>query len=201
MAFFHPSKYKLHLGDEKMLIDWSSKVIQSKIVYYGPAMSGKTTSIRTLFRKLGQSDKIESIETSTGRTLFFDFGSLELTRNDWTIRMYIWSATGQDYYAETRSTVLAGSDGIVFVVDVQSHLLQDNVRSWEELRQFYGDKLGMALPVVVMLNKTDLPDALSRQRIADALQLNNGIHIFPTIATEGFNVSESFSAILQKVFQ
>ncbi len=201
MAFFHPSKYKLPPGDEKMLIDWSSKVIQSKIVYYGPAMSGKTTSIRTLFRKLGQSDKIESIETSTGRTLFFDFGSLELTRNDWTIRMYIWSATGQDYYAETRSTVLAGSDGIVFVVDVQSHLLQDNVRSWEELRQFYGDKLGMALPVVVMLNKTDLPDALSRQRIADALQLNNGIHIFPTIATEGFNVSESFSAILQKVFQ
>ncbi len=184
-----------------MLIDWSSKVIQSKIVYYGPAMSGKTTSIRTLFNKLGQSKKIESIETTTGRTLFFDFGSLELQRNDWTIRMYIWSATGQDYYAETRSTVLAGTDGIVFVVDVQPHLLEDNVRSWEELKKFYGEKLGQDLPVVVMLNKWDLPEALSRERVTQALELKNGIHVFPTIATEGYNVSESFSAVLQKVFQ
>ena len=164
-------------------------------------MSGKTTSIRNLFNKLGQSEKIESIETTTGRTLFFDFGSLELTRNDWTLRMYIWSATGQDYYAETRSTVLAGTDGIVFVVDLQPHLLQDNIRSWEELKQFYGEKLGNELPVVVMLNKTDLHETLSRQRITESLELHNGIHVYPTIATEGLNISESFSAILQKVFQ
>lgn len=184
-----------------MLIDWSSKIIQSKIVYYGPAMSGKTTSIRTLFSKLGQSDKIESIETSTGRTLFFDFGSLDLHRNDWTIRMYIWSATGQDYYAETRSTVLAGTDGIVFVADVQPHLLDDNIRSWKELTEFYGEKLGQDLPVVIMLNKWDLPETISRERVTDALELKNGIHVFPTIATEGYNVSEAFSVILQKVFQ
>ncbi len=184
-----------------MLIDWSSKIIQSKIVYYGPAMSGKTTSIRTLFTKLGQSEKIESIETTTGRTLFFDFGSLDITRNEWTLRIYIWSATGQDYYAETRSTVLAGTDGIVFVADVQPTLLQDNIRSWDELQKFFGEKLCQTLPIVVSLNKWDLPNALSRQRITDALKLNNGIHVFPTIATEGYNVPEAFSAILQQIFQ
>jgi small GTP-binding protein len=164
-------------------------------------MSGKTTSIRTLFSQLGQSEKIESIETTTGRTLFFDFGSLEINRNDWTLRIYIWSATGQDYYAETRSTVLAGTDGIVFVADVQAHLLPDNVRSWEELQTFFGEKLGQTLPVVVTLNKWDLSETLSRKFITETLNLQNSIQVFPTIATEGYNVSEAFSTIIQQILQ
>lgn len=164
-------------------------------------MSGKTTSIQTLFKKLNQYEKIESIETTTGRTLFFDFGSLELTHNDWTLRLYIWSATGQDYYAETRSTVLAGADGIVFVADIQPHILEDNVRSWNELKNFYGNQLGRELPVVIMLNKTDLPNVLTRHRITDALDVHNGIHVFPSIALDGYNVTEAFSAIIQQIFQ
>jgi small GTP-binding protein len=164
-------------------------------------MSGKTTSIQSLFKKLGQYEKIESIETTTGRTLFFDFGSLEITRNEWTLRMYIWSATGQDYYAETRSTVLAGADGIIFVADIQPHLLEDNVRSWNELKNFYGKKLGQELPVVIMLNKWDLPDGLNRQRITEALDVHNGIYVFPSIALDGYNVTEAFSAIIQQIFQ
>jgi small GTP-binding protein len=164
-------------------------------------MSGKTTSIQSLFKKLGQYEKIESIETTTGRTLFFDFGSLEITRNDWTLRMYIWSATGQDYYAETRSTVLAGADGIIFVADIQPHLLEDNVRSWDELNKFYGKKLGHELPVVIMLNKWDLPDGLNRQRITEALDVHNGIYVFPSIAPDGYNVTEAFSVIIQQIFQ
>jgi GTPase SAR1 family protein len=184
-----------------MLIDWSSKVLQSKIVYYGPAMSGKTTSIRTLFKCLGHERKIESIETSTGRTLFFDFGTLEIDRNDWTIRIYIWSATGQDYYAETRSTVLAGTDGIVFVADSQPHLLEDNLQSWKELQLYFGDRLGNELPVVIALNKRDKPNPISRHRLSQVLQLNNGIHFEQTIATNGHNIKEVFSLIIQAVFQ
>ena len=184
-----------------MLIDWSSKVLQSKIVYYGPAMSGKTTSIRTLFKCLGQEHKIESIETSTGRTLFFDFGTLEIDRNDWTIRIYIWSATGQDYYAETRSTVLSGTDGIVFVADSQPDILEDNLRSWKELQLYFGNRLGNELPVVIALNKWDKPNPISRRHLSFALQLNNGIHFVQTIATNGHNIKEVFSQILQAVFQ
>jgi GTPase SAR1 family protein len=184
-----------------MLIDWSSKVLQSKIVYYGPAMSGKTTSIRTLFKCLGQEGKIESIETSTGRTLFFDFGTIEIDRNDWTIRIYIWSATGQDYYAETRSTVLSGTDGIVFVADSQSELLDDNVRSWNELELYFGNRLGSELPVVIALNKWDKPNPISCRRLSTTVHLNNGIHFVQTIATSGYNIKEVFSLIIQAVFQ
>ena len=184
-----------------MLIDWNSKVLQSKIVYYGPAMSGKTTSIRTLFKCLGQERKIESIETSTGRTLFFDFGTLEIDWTDWIIRIYIWSATGQDYYAETRSTVLAGTDGIVFVADSQPHLFEDNLRSWKELELFFGDRLGNELPVVIALNKWDKPNPISHRRLASTLHLNNGVHFVQTIATNGYNIKEVFSLIIHAIFQ
>jgi GTPase SAR1 family protein len=184
-----------------MIIDWSSKVIQTKVVYYGPAMSGKTTSIRSLFKKFNQSQKIESIETTTGRTLFFDFGALDLHRDNWTLRVYIWSATGQDYYAETRPTVVKGTDGIVFVADVQPHLLNDNLRSWQELRDMFGDKLGDYLPVVIQMNKWDLPDAITRQRLAHILGLDNGVHVFQTIAPEGYNISETFATIIQHILR
>jgi small GTP-binding protein len=182
-----------------MLIDWSTKIIQSKVVYYGPAMSGKTTSIKTLFQKLGQGGKIESIETTSGRTLFFDFGAINLERGDWTLQIYIWSATGQDYYAETRSTVLSGTDGIIFVADIQPHLLDDNTRSWKELKSMFGDQLLQDIPVIINMNKWDLPKAISRDTLTQALALKNGAKIFPTIATQGYNITESFAAILKAV--
>ncbi len=184
-----------------MIIDWSSKVIQTKVVYYGPAMSGKTTSIRSLFKKFDQSKKIESIETTTGRTLFFDFGALDLHRESWTLRIYIWSATGQDYYAETRPTVVKGTDGIIFVADVQPHLLDDNLQSWQELRDMFGEKLGGLLPVVIQMNKWDLSDAISRQRLTHTLGLDNYIHVFQTIALEGYNITEAFAAIIHHILK
>ncbi|MFX1563444.1 MAG: ATP/GTP-binding protein [Promethearchaeota archaeon] len=183
-----------------MLIDWSTKIIQSKVVYYGPAMSGKTTSIKELFSKLGQGEKLESIETTTGRTLFFDFGAINLERGEWTLQIYLWSATGQDYYAETRSTVLTGTDGIIFVADTQPHLLDDNVRSWQELKSMFGDQLHQVIPVVVNMNKCDLPDAISQERLVQALALNNGVEIFATIATNGLNITESFAALIKAIF-
>jgi len=184
-----------------MLIDWSGKVIQTKVVYYGPAMSGKTTSILSLFRRLGQGDRIESIETTTGRTLFFDFGALELEKGGWKLLVYVWSATGQDYYAETRSTVLSGTDAIIFVADSQPHLLDENVRSWQELQSFFGDRLGRDVPVVLCLNKWDTPNPISRDRIMSALGLRNGIPILPTIAIKGHNVVEAFKAAVQLILR
>ncbi|MFX1562202.1 MAG: ATP/GTP-binding protein [Promethearchaeota archaeon] len=182
-----------------MLIDWSTKIIQSKVVYYGPAMSGKTTSIKTLFQKLGQGEKIESIETTSGRTLFFDFGAINLERGDWTLQVYIWSATGQDYYAETRSTVLSGTDGIIFVADIQPHLLDDNIRSWRELNEMFRDQLHQTIPVVITMNKYDLPNAITQEKLVQALALKNGVQIFTTIATQGRNITESFAAILKSI--
>lgn len=182
-----------------MLIDWSQRIIQTKIVYYGPAMSGKTESIRALFNRLNISSRLESIETTSGRTLFFDYGPIELSHGDWIIQIHIWSATGQDYYAETRSTVLAGTDGLVFVADSSPTLINENQRCWNELKGFFGERLSEEVPVVFALNKRDILPAISRFEFVNTLGLNGTSLIFETIATQGTFTLDILQGILRKI--
>ncbi len=182
-----------------MIIDWSQRIIQTKIVYYGPAMSGKTASIRALFHRLNILSRLESIETTSGRTLFFDYGPIELSHGEWIIQIHIWSATGQDYYAETRSTVLAGTDGIVFVADSNPNLINDNRRCWNELKGFFGERLVDAVPVVFALNKRDILPAISRFEFITTLGLNGTSLIFETIATQGSFTIEILQGILRQI--
>ncbi len=182
-----------------MLIDWSQRIIQTKIVYYGPAMSGKTASIRALFHRLNILTRLESIETTSGRTLFFDYGPIEISHGDWILQIHIWSATGQDYYAETRSTVLAGTDGIVFVADSNPDLIQENQRSWDELKGFFGTKISANIPVVFALNKRDLWPAISRFDFINELGLNGSSQIFETIAIQGTFSLEIIQEMLRRI--
>lgn len=182
-----------------MLIDWSQRIIQTKIVYYGPAMSGKTASIRALFHRLNILSRLESIETTSGRTLFFDYGPIELAQGEWIIQIHIWSATGQDYYAETRSTVLTGTDGIVFVADSNPNLISENQRCWEELRNFFEDKLAEDVPVVFALNKRDILPAISQLEFINTLGLNGTSLIFETIAIQGTHTLEILKEILRRI--
>lgn len=183
-----------------MIINWPEKQIRTKIVYFGPAMSGKTTSIKYLFNKYSSLDELESIETTTGRTLFFDFGCLYLTLGEWNIQVHIWSATGQDYYASTRNTVLTGVDGVIFVADAHPNLIQDNIRSWQELKFYFGDELGNKIPVIVCINKADLPEALSFEAIRGELKIPLPVQLCQTIATNGVNITEAFKLLLKTVF-
>jgi len=182
-----------------VLIDWSQRVIQTKIVYYGPAMSGKTESIRALFSRLNILSRLESIETTSGRTLFFDYGPIELSHGEWVIQIHIWSATGQDYYAETRSTVLAGTDGIVFVADSNPNLVKENQRCWEELKGFFGDRLGDEIPVIFALNKRDIWPMISRFELINTLGLNGTSQIFETVATQGSFTLEILQGVLRQI--
>ena len=182
-----------------MLIDWSQKIIQTKVVYYGPAMSGKTASIRSIFHKLNILTRLESIETTSGRTLFFDYGPIEIIHRDWTLQIHIWSATGQDYYAETRSTVLTGVDGIIFIADSHPQLLSENIRSWKELQNFFGTKLLNEIPVVFTLNKRDIIPAIDRDEFLSALQLNGSQTPFETIAIRGINTIQTLQALLRRI--
>ncbi len=186
-------------GEKPLIIDWSQNIIQTKIVYYGPAMSGKTESIRALFKYLNILSRLESIETTSGRTLFFDYGPIELVHGDWVIQIHIWSATGQDYYAETRSTVLAGTDGIVFVADSNPSLIHENLRCWEELKGFFGPRLSTSIPVVFALNKRDLWPAISQFDFVNALELNGFSLIFETVATQGTFVVEVLQEMLRSI--
>ncbi len=168
-----------------MIIDDGNKSIQVKIVYFGPALSGKTTSLKSLFNMFGKGNLVDSIESTTGRTLIFDFGSLEFKGGLWKIKFLIYTTTGQDYYKDTRPTVLNGVDGIIFIGDFSEsdfpesstreislrelyegdlneyECFRFNLTSWNELKmlpeseQTDGNK-NKKVPVVIALNKQDL---------------------------------------------
>jgi signal recognition particle receptor subunit beta len=179
----------------KMYWDLGNKKIAVKIVYFGCAMSGKTTSLRYIFQEFGES--LQSIETEAGRTLFFDCGSIHIKRGAWDLQINLWSATGQDFYAQTRPTVLVGVDGIVFVVDSQSHLLPKNLESWGELELLLGEEW-KRIPLVICLNKRDAPDAITIHTLKAYFNINSH-EIFETIAPEGYGVIPALQSLLKKV--
>ncbi|MHA1380716.1 MAG: GTP-binding protein [Candidatus Helarchaeota archaeon] len=178
-----------------MIINFGSKEIIIKIVYWGGAMSGKTTSVKFLFNKFKY--ELKSIETSTGRTLFFDFGEIFIKKGQWNFHLHIFTSTGQDYYCETRSTVLQGVDGVVFVADSHPMLVKDNVKSWNELCAIMDNLNNM--PVVICLNKRDLNPRISVNEFKNSLGLN-GEDIFETIAINGYNILKAFQEIVKKIF-
>ncbi|MFX1238754.1 MAG: ATP/GTP-binding protein [Promethearchaeota archaeon] len=186
-----------------MIINSEKKTICIKIVYYGPAMSGKTTSLRFLFSHFGKEHLIESIENSVGRTLFFDFGTLTFKGNDWDIKFLLYSATGQDFYASTRTAILKGVDGIIFVVDGHIEFKNRNKRSWAELEDFFGWNI-YSIPIIIALNKYDLKEvqAVNHNVLIDFINFKTfkNIHINKTSAISGYGILESFQKIVTSLF-
>lgn len=182
-----------------MFVDYGKRKIMVKLVYWGGAMSGKTTSVKYLFNQYDRGDMLQSIETSTGRTLFFDFGELIFNRGQWEFLVNIWTATGQDFYCETRPTVLTGVDGIIFVGDSNPELLKDNQRSWLELVSMLGVKIN-AIPILFCLNKRDINNRISVDDFRSSLNLGEEYNVIETVATYGQNILESFQKIIKHVF-
>ena len=170
-----------------------------KIVYWGGAMSGKTTSVKYLFNKYNFNRALRSIETTEGRTLFFDFGELIINRGQWKFQINLWTATGQDFYCETRPTVLSGVDGIIFIIDGQRKLFAENVKSFNELHKLLGPKIG-EIPLIFCLNKIDLNEVISLDELKANLNSNNNFKFFETIATTGYNVSDVFESMIKEIF-
>ncbi len=167
-------------------------------------MSGKSTALIGLYKNLNGGAPIVSIETShqkNQRTLFYDYGTLELTFGIWKLKLNLWTATGQDFYCATRTTVLQGTDGIIFMIDSRENLLEENKKSWNELKSLFGKRLGDTVPVVVCLNKQDLPDLVSRDSLKEALELNANNRIFETIAIQNKNIYPAFKALFENIFR
>lgn len=186
-----------------MIYDYENKTIQVKIVYYGPAMSGKTTSIKYLFSYFNKENELNSIDSTIGRTLFFDFGVLNFKGCDWSLKFLIYSATGQDFYASTRPATLNGVDGIIFVVDSRLDCLQHNLRSWNELKTMFGYEI-YKIPIVISMNKFDINNSLKMDefdflKIIEYHQFNN-IYINKTIALEGKGILDSFNNLINFIF-
>jgi len=185
-----------------MIIDRLDKTIQIKIVYFGPALSGKTTTLKALFTCFGKINKLKSIESSIGRTLFFDYGTIMFQNSQWKLKIHIYSTTGQDFYIVTRPITLRGIDGIVFVADSQKFVYGRNITSWNELRSYFGDNF-KEIPVMLCFNKQDLADKFRSEKFLDEINFFNfkNIHTKNTIALEGYGILESFEEILDLIFK
>jgi hypothetical protein len=184
-----------------LIVNYKEQIIQLKIVYYGCAMSGKTTTLRYLFKKFSNEKNLTSIETTTGRTLFFDFGVLSMKGGDWLIKIALYSATGQDFYAATRPATLTGADGIIFIIDSQKNLIDDNLNSWLELKSFYGKNI-KELPLVLCLNKQDLKDLSDQETLIEKFEVDNfsNFKMIETEAITGKGVIKTFKYMMEFLF-
>lgn len=184
-----------------MIVDYGSKTISLKIVFYGPAMSGKTTAIRWLFSAFDYLEDLASIENTVGRTMFCDYGAIPfLLDNNWKIDAHIWSATGQDFYRSTREVVLVGTDGLIFIADSQRQLLDENITSWNELNTIL-DLQEKPLPIVICLNKQDLPDTVHETEFRRKLGIPNSVEVLHSIALDGTNIMRAFQMIFENAMR
>jgi hypothetical protein len=169
--------------------------IHIKIVFYGPSLSGKTTALRWLFANVRSLSKSKIIEISDelGRTTFFDF--VPITASEKVV-FDVFTVAGQRRHAQNRITVLRDADGIIFMADSRPESMNENLASMEELRIALGTDRLATMPIVISLNKRDLPNALPVNYMADLLDVE-GFPIFPTIATEGKNLLRMFQRVLR----
>ena len=184
-------------------INYSSREINCKIVYYGPGLCGKTTNLQYIYNKTNAETKgkLISLSTETDRTLFFDFLPLDLGKvHGFTIRFHLYTVPGQVLYERTRIAVLNGADGVVFVADAQRDRLQDNLQSLKELAQNVTSqgKRFLDYPLVMQYNKMDLPNALPTPVLDKYL---NTIRVprFEATAFNGGGVFETLRAICKLV--
>jgi mutual gliding-motility protein MglA len=156
------------------MINYASREINCKIVYYGPGLGGKTTNLEYVYGKVAPNSrgKLISLATETERTLFFDFLPVDLgTIRGFRTRFHLYTVPGQVYYNASRKLILKGVDGVVFVADSQADRAEANIESMQNLydnMSAYGYDL-TRMPFVIQYNKRDLPTAASLQELQDML--------------------------------
>jgi mutual gliding-motility protein MglA len=187
------------------LINYTTREITCKIVYYGPGRSGKTTNLQHVHASIPDERKgqMVSLATETDRTLFFDFLPLDLgSISGFRTRLQLYTVPGQVYYNVTRKLVLRGADGVVFVADSQPEQYEENVDS---LRNLHENLLEQgfdlrALPLVLQYNKRDLPGVLAAAALDDALNYR-GVPAFQASAVTGDGVFDTLRAISELVLR
>jgi len=185
------------------LINYASKEINCKIVYYGCGLCGKTTNLLYVHKKIDPASKgkLVSLATETDRTLFFDFLPLDLgTIQGFTTRFHLYTVPGQVHYDASRKLILKGVDGLVFVVDSQIERMEDNLDSLENLKvnlRSQGYEFN-DLPMVLQYNKRDLVNIVPVDELERQLNHRDDPG-FEAIATEGVGVFDVLRAISKLV--
>ncbi|MEO6777715.1 MAG: GTPase domain-containing protein [Kofleriaceae bacterium] len=184
-------------------INYSSREINCKIVYYGPGLCGKTTNLQYIYNKTNPEakGKMISLATETERTLFFDFLPLSLGEiRGFKTRFHLYTVPGQVFYDASRKLILKGVDGVVYVGDSQMERMEANIESLDNLRsnlQEQGYDLDK-LPYVVQYNKRDLPNAMPMAELEEALNPTK-VPIFEAVAPKGIGVFDTLKAVAKLV--
>ncbi len=184
-------------------INYASREINVKLVYYGPGLCGKTTNLQYVYEKTNPNakGKLISLATETDRTLFFDFLPLDLgTVRGFKTRFHLYTVPGQVFYDASRKLILKGVDGVVFVADSQEARMDANMESVENLKsnlEDHGFDLA-TIPYVLQLNKRDLPTAVPLEEILRALRLKNEPY-FEAVAVKGIGVFDTLKACAKQV--
>lgn len=187
------------------LINYASREINCKIVYYGPGLGGKTTNIKYIYSKIspGIRGKLISLATELDRTLFFDFLPVDVgTIKGFKTRFHLYTVPGQVYYNASRKLILKGVDGIIFVADSQIERFDDNINSRENMKENLAI-LGLYinnLPLVIQYNKRDLPNISSIDKLSGVLNPINAPY-FEAVATQGIGVFDTLKACSKLVIR
>jgi mutual gliding-motility protein MglA len=185
-----------------MVINQATKQLQIKIVYYGPALCGKTTNLEKVHANVQSAQekgKLVSLATQSDRTLFFDFLPVEaMAIKGYKTKFQLYTVPGQVIYNTTRQLVLRGVDGIIFVADSQFDKMAENVESFSNLEEnLRGAKLDLAdIPYVLQYNKRDLPNVAPVEYMEYLLN-NREVRVpaFEAAAAKGDGVFETLNAI------
>ena len=189
------------------LVNYATREITCKIVYYGPGRSGKTTNLHYIYGQVpgDRKGQMVSLATQTDRTLFFDFLPIDLgTISGFTTRFQLYTVPGQVYYQTTRKLVLQGADGVVFVADSQARQLDENIESMQDLHANLAEQ-GVdvrAMPLVIQYNKQDLPPEIVTPvpELDEALNFR-GVPSFAADALHGPGVFETLRGISEQVLR
>jgi signal recognition particle receptor subunit beta len=182
-----------------------SRELVFKLVYYGPGLSGKTTSLQYLYAtaKPEYRGKMVSLATPVDRTLYFDYLPIRVPRvRGMGIRLQLFTVPGQVYYNATRKLVLTGADAVVFVSDSQPDRMDANLETLENLRENlreYGRDLA-SFPHILQHNKRDLPDPVPLSELDRQLNAHRAPS-FGTVATSGEGIYEALQAITELVVE
>jgi signal recognition particle receptor subunit beta len=183
-----------------VFFNYATMQMAAKIVYYGPGLCGKTTNLHHIYSKTSPQSRGEmvSLETETDRTLFFDLLPIDVgVIGGFKTRLQLYTVPGQVFYNTTRKLVLKGVDGMVFVADSQAAMLDANRESYQNLRENLKD-IGLVLddiPLIVQLNKRDLPNVAAPQTILNALDPDREMDFVEAVAYKGEGVFETLKLI------
>ena len=184
-------------------INYASREINCKIVYYGPGLCGKTTNLQYIYDSTASASKgkLISLATETDRTLFFDFMPLELgTVRGFKTRFHLYTVPGQVFYDASRKLILKGVDGVVFVADSQEERMDANIEALynlEENLEANGYDLSK-IPYVLQLNKRDLPSAVqAADLVAELRRKDEDVH--EAVASKGVGVFDTLKSVAKQV--